>query len=209
MEGTAGDDRVSWKSRGGGNSIKRSSDCFAIALIALPGLLRRACAGSGPYHPPALSRWPHRGRRRSKRNRKDCPDFGWLSLVGNLRGLVRFEAFGLKTISLQKAGRSRVAMYTACSPRPVEDYGSAFSPVAADNTLVDRDGGMWMLSSEGVARIASPERLTEKTLPPTSNLIRPCTRRDGLTMEGEQTIAVLSLAGLALRGPAGVVLCAH
>jgi hypothetical protein len=101
-------------------------------------------------------------------------------------------------------------MYTACSPRPVEDYGSAFSPVAADNTLV------WtgtvecgLLSSEGVARIASPERLTEKTLPPTSNLIRPCTRRDGLTMEGEQTRAVLSLAGLALMGPAGVVLCAH
>jgi len=68
MKGTAVGERVYWKSQGGGNSIKKSSDRFDIALIALPGILRCACAGSGQYHPSALARWLDRGRRCSKRN---------------------------------------------------------------------------------------------------------------------------------------------
>ena len=44
----AGDDRVSWKSRGGGNSIKRNSDCIAIALIAFLAYYE-ALRWAGPY----------------------------------------------------------------------------------------------------------------------------------------------------------------
>jgi hypothetical protein len=104
--------------------------------------------------------------------------------LGTIRGLVRFDGVRFEDYQPPKGGKIPSGDVYSLLGTPGGGLWIGFlTGSAGDHTLVDRDGGMWMLSSEGVARIASPGRLTEKTLLPTSNLIQHFTQRDGLTSD--------------------------